>query len=162
MSARIITVGKDAAAMFAAVHAETFPAPWPAADFEKILSAPGAFGLVVAADGPCAVLAAWTAADEAEILTLAVTPDARRRGFGRDLVNAAIAEAGRRGARGLFLEVAADNLAARALYDALGFRQTGRRRSYYHRPGAPPQDALVLRLELAAAPLPLDLHARRP
>jgi ribosomal-protein-alanine N-acetyltransferase len=162
MSARIHTVGPEAAELFAAVHAEAFPKPWPAADFQKLLATPGAFGLVVAADGPCAVLAAWTAADEAEILTLAVTPQARRRGFGRDLVSAAIAEAGRRGARGMFLEVAADNAGARALYEALGFRAAGRRRNYYQNTGGASQDAIVLRLELVVAPAPLDLHARRP
>lgn len=162
MSARILTVGAEAADLFAVVHAEAFPAPWPAGDFQKLLATPGAFGLVVAADGPCAVLAAWTAADEAEILTLAVTPAARRRGFGRDLVAAAIAEAGRRGARGMFLEVAADNHGARALYEALGFRQAGRRRNYYRRAGGVAQDAIVLRLDLVATPAPLDLHARRP
>jgi ribosomal-protein-alanine N-acetyltransferase len=162
MSARILTVGSEAAEIFAAVHAEAFPSPWPAADFRKLLAAPGAFGLVLAADGPCAVLAAWTAADEAEILTLAVTPAVRRRGFARDLVAAAIAEAGRRGARGMFLEVAADNHGARALYEAIGFQAAGRRRNYYRRAGAAPQDAIVLRLELALAPAPLDLHARRP
>lgn len=162
MTARILVVGPEAAELFAAVHAEAFDSPWPAEDFRKLLATPGAFGLVVAADGPCAVLAAWTAADEAEILTLAVTPMARRRGFARDLVGAAIAEAGRRGARGMFLEVAADNSGARALYDGLGFRQAGQRRNYYQRPGGAAQDAIVLRLELATAAAPLDLHARRP
>lgn len=161
MSALISSVGPEAAEMLAVLHAETLGPGWPAAEFQKILSAPGSFCLLVGRDPPLGMLAAWTAADEAEILALAVTTAARRRGYARDLVAAAIAEAGRRGARALFLEVGAGNAPARALYQALGFRQTGKRRNYYNRPSGA-EDALILRLEIAAVPAPLDLHARRP
>ena len=162
MSARITPVGAEGAALLAALHVEAFPPGWPAAEFLKILALPGAFGVVVHAEEPVGMLAAWTAADEAEILTLAVTPAARRRGFARDLVNAAVAEAGRRGARAMFLEVAAGNQPARALYQGAGFKQTGRRRNYYRSPDGGAEDALVLRLELLPARAPLDLPLRRP
>ena len=161
MSALISCVGPEAAEVLAALHADTLGPGWPATEFRKILSAPGSFCLVVGGDPPLGMLAAWTAADEAEILALAVTTAARRRGYARDLVAAAIAEAGRRGARALFLEVGAANAPARALYQTLGFRQAGQRRNYYNRPGGA-EDALILRLDIAAKPAPLDLHARRP
>ena len=92
-------------------------------------------------------------ADEAEILTLAVRPAARRRGVGARLVQ----EGGRlvavRGATRLFLEVAADNDAALSLYRRAGFADAGRRPAYYARPEGARQDALILALNLPT-PLP--------
>ncbi|MDX2234605.1 MAG: GNAT family N-acetyltransferase [Hyphomonadaceae bacterium] len=80
------------------------------------------------------------AADEAEILTLAVAEPARRRGLARALVSRAEAEMRDSGARTFFLEVSAANAAARALYATAGFMETGRRARYYD-DGA---DALIL------------------
>ena len=70
-------------------------------------------------------------ADEAEILTLAVLPAARRQGLGSRLVAACLAEAGAAGAARLHLEVGAGNAAARALYVRAGFVEAGRRAGYY-------------------------------
>jgi ribosomal-protein-alanine N-acetyltransferase len=81
------------------------------------------------------------AAGEAEILTLAVAPRARRQGLGRALVDAAIA---RLGPAELFLEVAADNHAAIALYQQAGFAQAGVRRGYYARSNGA-EDGLILK-----------------
>jgi ribosomal-protein-alanine N-acetyltransferase len=86
------------------------------------------------------------AADEAEILTLAVAPEARRTGLGRALLDAACEAARAAGAVRLFLEVSATNQAARALYDAAGFQQIGRRRRYY----ADGSDALTMSLTLTS------------
>lgn len=87
-----------------------------------------------------------TAAGEGEVLTLAVRPAARRSGVGRGLMDGLAAEAARRGAEVLFLEVAEPNWPARALYEAMGAALVGRRRRYYP-DGA---DALVLRLALSS------------
>lgn len=106
------------------------------------LGLPGSFGLVCP-DGAGLALAR-VAADEAEILTLAVLPEARRRGVGGALLASVAAGAAARGARALFLEVAVGNAPARALYAAAGFVAVGRRRGYY--PGG--EDALVLRQAL--------------
>ena len=66
---------------------------------------------------------------ESEILTFCVHPAQQRRGIGRQLLRQIT-----RVARGdIFLEVAADNTAALALYKKLGFRETGRRAGYYKR-----------------------------
>ena len=92
------------------------------------------------------------AGPEAELLTLAVHPRARRRGLGRALVAAFEAEAAARGAAEVLLEVAATNHAARALYARLGYVAVGRRPGYYRRAGAPPVDALVLRRGLGPRP----------
>ncbi len=84
------------------------------------------------------------AADEAEILTLAVTPDERRRGRGYFLVMKATELARSLGVRSLFLEVSVRNISAYALYTKAGFQEVGRRRHYY----SDLSDALVMRLDL--------------
>ena len=126
-------------APLAALHAACFQDAWDAASLRTTLAAPGAFAFHDR-DG---FVAARVASDEAEILTLAVAPQARGKGLGRALLNAAIAEAQRRGAKAVFLEVGSDNPAALALYAALGFANVGSRKAYY---GA--RDASVLRLLL--------------
>lgn len=84
------------------------------------------------------------AADEAELLTVSVVPEARRAGLGRALLDACEAGARQAGARRMFLEVGAGNAPARALYDGAGYREVGRRRGYYQRPDGSRDDALVL------------------
>jgi len=85
------------------------------------------------------------AGGEAEILTLAVVPQARGQGLGRALLHAAIAQSEALGAEAVFLEVGADNPHALALYAGLGFAKVGLRNAYYTS-----GDALVLRLPLPA------------
>ena len=93
------------------------------------------------------------AGDEAEVITLAVRPSARRRGLARALTTRAVARAASAGATRVFLEVAEDNAAARALYEALGFGEVGSRPRYYARRDGSRVDALLLALNLDR-PLP--------
>ena len=137
-------------APLAAIHAQCFPDPWDARALDDLLATPGTF--LFAGDG--GFILARAAASEAEILTLAVSPKARRAGTGMALVRAAAVQAQDLGAEALFLEVAADNRAARALYDRLGFAQAGLRKGYYAVPGAPARDALILRSNLPLPPGP--------
>ncbi len=149
MSVAIAAAGAEAAGAFAVLHAEgAFEQPWDAPAFAALLSTPGAFGLLAGLSPPAGLLVGWVAADEAEILTLLVAGDRRRQGLGAGLLRAAIAEAGRRGARRIMLEAAADNAAAHALYAGFGFREAGVRRGYYRRPEGF-ADARILRLDLA-------------
>lgn len=134
----------------AALHAESFDAPWSAAALAALLAQPG----VEAAVEDDGFILIRVVAEEAEVLTLAVRPASRRRGLGSRLLARAAARAADRGARTLFLEVAEDNTAARALYDRAGFTPAGRRRGYYARADGPAADALILNLNLAAR-LPL-------
>jgi ribosomal-protein-alanine acetyltransferase len=87
---------------------------------------------------------ALDAADEGEILNLAVAPAMRRTGLGRALVQQMLEALSDRGVRQVFLEVRESNAPARALYAAHGFKEVGRRRQYYRRPV---EDAIVLRLD---------------
>ncbi|MFZ9199513.1 MAG: ribosomal protein S18-alanine N-acetyltransferase [Paracoccaceae bacterium] len=129
-------------AEMAALHARSFttPRPWSEAEIDALLASP----LVFALTRPGAFLLGRVVAGEAELLTIAVHPDQRRAGLGGALVDAFVTEARARGGESAFLEVAASNTAARALYANCGFAPAGRRRGYYHRPDGTSEDALVL------------------
>ena len=127
----------------AAIHAAAFPPRerWGADAISLQLALPGAFGLV---DDRGAMLLGRIAADEAEVLTLAVAPAVRRQGIATALLRAAKDRARALGTRAMFLEVATGNEAALTLYRREGFAAVGRRRRYY----ADASDALVLRVNL--------------
>ncbi len=110
------------------------------AEFADLIASP----LCCLCAGPHGFALARVIAGEAELLTLATDPDHRRRGIAADLLQRVEAAAAERGALDQFLEVAADNVAARALYAKAGYIQIGQRAGYYVRPGADPVDALVL------------------
>lgn len=131
------------AAALAAIHGAAFPPGerWGADAMALQLALPGAFGWLDPAGG---LVLARVAADEAEVLTLAVLPGLRGRGVGRALLGRAMATASGQGALAMFLEVGEDNAPARALYAAAGFAEVGRRPRYY--PGG--GDALLLRRDL--------------
>jgi len=133
----------------AAIHAQCFAEPWTDASIATSLGKPG----VYACGGAYGFVLMRVAADEAEILTLAVVPAARRRGIASALVAMGAREAFERGAKNLFLEVDLTNAAARTLYGRLGFVEVARRKGYYSGGG----DACVLR-----ANLPLPEAATRP
>ena len=133
----------------AALHAEAFSAPWDARAFADLLAQPGVL-LRIEADG---FILIRVVLDEAEILTLAVRPGARRQGLGRRLVERACVAAKDAGAAILFLEVAEDNAAARVLYARAGFVEIGRRKAYYAGPDGRRIDALVLHRDLSVDPV---------
>ena len=139
--------GHEAPAL-AQVHAAAFDHAWSAAEIAQLLDGPGGFALLVETDTPLAFILCRAVAGEAEILTLAVDPAARRRGLARALVDAAAGAARMAGADVMFLEVAHDNLPAIGLYEAAGFARVGLRRGYYDRGLAPAADAIVMRRDL--------------
>ncbi|EYD76454.1 Ribosomal-protein-S18p-alanine acetyltransferase [Rubellimicrobium mesophilum DSM 19309] len=124
------------------LHAAAFAQdrPWTTREFASLLSLPGSLLL----GDHRAVLLGRVTLDEAEVLTLATHPGHRRRGLAAALLAGFEAEARARGAARAFLEVAEDNLPARALYEGHGYAEVGRRRAYYAREGAAPVAALVL------------------
>jgi ribosomal-protein-alanine N-acetyltransferase len=84
------------------------------------------------------------AAGEAEILSIAIAPKQRGRGFARPLLDLNLRRLAGLGARTVFLEVDENNRPARALYRRAGFADVGRRNSYYQSGAA----ALILRRDL--------------
>jgi len=139
-----LSLGPADAPRLAALHVGAFDAPWDAEAFETLLGQPGVFAI----GNDDGFILCRIVVDEAEILTLAVRPAARRGGLGRRLTRAAADLAARGGAETLFLEVAEDNPAAIALYVGTGFEATGRRRGYYARPDGGRCDARLFSLKL--------------
>ena len=129
----------DVAAL-AAIHAEAFEAPWDEASLKSLLSSPGVFG-VAEADG---FILIRVVADEAEILTVAVRPSARRQGLANRLLEQGLVQALALGTQTVFLEVAQSNVAAQGLYHQAGFEKSGLRRGYYAKSDGTHEDALVL------------------
>jgi [ribosomal protein S18]-alanine N-acetyltransferase len=137
----------DASAL-AEVHAAAFDAPWTGEDILRFAEAPGGFAIAAEAETAIAGFILCRAmAGEAEILTLAVRPNQRRRGVAHALVEAAAALAAPT-VDVMFLEVAEDNPGAVALYESTGFSSVGRRGAYYARAGGPAVAAIVMRRTL--------------
>lgn len=135
----------------AALHARLFSPAWDETTWHTLLSDLTSHAYCIgdeAAGRVDAFLIARVAADEAEILSLGVSPHCQRQGHAARLVAAFVEWARRRGVKGIYLEVAEDNAAARTLYARAGFAVVGRRRGYYAITDAPSRDALVLNLEL--------------
>lgn len=137
--------GPETAQRLASLHAQAFDAAWNVQAFTDLLDQTGVFALATE-EG---FILMRVVADEAEILTLAVRPQARQRGLGRALVEHGAVEAGRRGAVRLFLEVAEGNAAAWALYAHSGFIEVGRRARYYAYSDGSATDALILARDLS-------------
>jgi ribosomal-protein-alanine N-acetyltransferase len=144
MKPALFDPAKDDAALLAALHKTSFPAPWDQAAICELLAGLNAFAFFTMAG----FVLARAAAGEAEILTLAVAPPARGQGLGRALLQSAAGHAASLGAASIFLEVGADNPAALALYASLGFGRVGQRKAYY----ASNADAWVLNAQLPLSP----------
>ncbi|MDH3667240.1 MAG: GNAT family N-acetyltransferase [Paracoccaceae bacterium] len=145
------------------VHAAAFAGQgraWSGPEILALISEPRVSLLLAYSEAEDGVLAPAcfalyrVAAGEAELLTLAVAPDARRHGLGRGLVRGFINRAASDGARRLFLQVGAGNAPALGLYTQSGFRECGRRPGYYLRPNGDREDAVAMELTLAAADPP--------
>ena len=124
------------ACVMAALHASCFAKPWTDAAMRQFIAGPDTVCLIAtvhdgSGDSPSGFVVARRAADEAELLTLAVAPHCRRTGLGRTLLQAAMTMLGEAGATQLFLEVEEGNEAAFCLYRALGAKAVGRRPRYY-------------------------------
>jgi [ribosomal protein S18]-alanine N-acetyltransferase len=89
------------------------------------------------------------AADEAEILSIAVAESHRGRGFSNNLLLTHLGHLAGRGIRTVFLEVEENNQPARRLYERTGFGVVGRRERYYRQSGSEALDALLMRRDLS-------------
>jgi [ribosomal protein S18]-alanine N-acetyltransferase len=135
------------AALLAAVHEAAFDDAWDAASFARLLQGPGALALVAeTGGGPAGLVLFHSVPPEAELLSIGVAPDHRRQGWALRLLARAVPVLAAQGVETLFLDVAASNAPAQALYARLGFARTGRRLRYY-RNG---DDALLLTAPLTA------------
>ena len=149
--------GPNEAEALAEIHAEAFQRPWSADDLAVLISDRTVFALAARRES----LFGWRrlsgfvicrmAADEAEVLTIAVRNASRGYGFGRLLMEEALRRLYRDRIASCFLEVDPGNAAAVGLYQSLGFEAVGERKGYYRRAQAPAAAALVMRLRLRPA-----------
>lgn len=148
---RIQPIGVERSAECAAIHAASFTHPWQEADFEQLFVAPGMFadGAIGDKDDRLAgFVLSRIAADEAEVLTIAVAPEWRSRGVATLLLGPHLSSLAANGVTRVFLEVEEENAAARALYANFDFRRVGERKSYYRTADASLKGALLLRRDL--------------
>lgn len=138
----------------ARIHAASFDEVWSGVMLRRILAMPGTVGLVARLQRQ------WTtagfallrvAADESELLSLAVAPEQRGAGVGTLLLRGSIEQARAGGASRLFLEVAEDNDVARRLYQGHGLVPVGRRPDYYRRRDGTTTAAVTMSCDLDAA-----------
>ncbi|WP_201862642.1 GNAT family N-acetyltransferase [Microvirga soli] len=144
-------VGTAAAARLAAIHASAFPRPWGTLDFERMLGERGivADGLFLGrAKKPSGFVLSRIVLDEAEIITVAIAPEARGKGHARILLTPHLDALSRRGVARVHLEVEEGNGPAIALYRRAGFRETRRRAGYYHKADGTKASALTMALDL--------------
>jgi ribosomal-protein-alanine N-acetyltransferase len=131
----------------ARLQARGFYRGWPREDFAAYLADPERTPAYVACDAKRRIVGfamLRLAADEAELMTIAVEPKWRGKGVGAALLEAGLSDLLMSRATRMFLEVAADNAPAIALYRRRGFAEVGRRDGYYPRPDGTPATALVM------------------
>jgi ribosomal-protein-alanine N-acetyltransferase len=138
------------ATRLARLHGASFHRGWGEAEFEDMLSQRNTLvhrlRLGVKFIG---FAVSRIAADEAEILSIAIAPGQRGRGWSRQLLLTHLGHLAGRGVRTVFLEVEENNQPARRLYDRAGFVVAGRRERYYREPGGTELNALVMRRDLS-------------
>jgi ribosomal-protein-alanine N-acetyltransferase len=137
----------DAHAM-ATLHGTSFHRGWSDGEFEHLLLDRNVVAHRAAAGrNVVGFIISRIVREEAEILSIAVAPSRRGKGLARQLLDLNLRQLAGLGARTVFLEVEEGNVPARRLYRRAGFRQVGRRESYY--PTARGAAALILRRDLA-------------
>lgn len=114
------------------IEAKSHSAPWSEPSFRKELDHPHSEFVVALKDGSVVGYAGeWILADEAHITTVAVSPDHRRQGLGRQLMEELSHRAKARGAVCSTLEVRVSNASAIELYEKLGYVRAATRKNYY-------------------------------
>jgi ribosomal-protein-alanine N-acetyltransferase len=141
----------DRATECARLHGQGFAHPWSSMEIAALIANSSTVG--AAALDPIngrlrGFVLSRLAADEAEILTIAVDAALQGRGVGRALLSENLRQAGNAGAKAMFLEVAKDNIPALALYDRFGFTKVGERAGYYRRKDGTRATAVVMRKAL--------------
>jgi len=134
----------------AAIHAKGFYRGWPSNEFASFLSERDT-PVYVACDAKRRIAGfalVRIAADEAELLTIAVDPKWRGKRLGHALLKAAFDDLLMSPARRMFLEVSEDNVAAIKLYERHGFARIASRKGYYPKPDGTAATALVMARDL--------------
>lgn len=145
-SYNLFKMSKEDVEQVAAIEATCFSNPWPKEIFRYEILNPSVFTLVAKEKTfVLGYLVGYPRGAEFHIANIAIRPEYRRRGIGRELLMKALSSARELGCRFAILDVRPSNESAIGLYNQLGFHLVGRRTGYYT---APPEDAWVMRKEL--------------
>ena len=137
------------AAPIAALHGASFRRGWSEEEVESLLIDRHVITHRATAAGKLTgFIMSRRVEDEAEILSVAVAPARRGKGFSRILLNHHLRRLAGLGNRAVFLEVGKDNAPALSLYRRSGFKEVGQRPGYYQHEKKGPVTALVLRRDL--------------
>ncbi len=132
------------------LHAASFHRGWGEGEFEQMLRERNTLvHRLMLGRKVIGFAVSRMAADEAEILSIAVAASHRGRGLSRDLLLTHLGHLAGRGVRTVFLEVEENNAPARRLYERMGFAGAGRRERYYQQPGGEQLNALMMRRDLS-------------
>jgi [ribosomal protein S18]-alanine N-acetyltransferase len=138
------------AAQLAHLHAASFHRGWGEGEFDQMLREQNTLiHRLRQGRHMIGFAASRFAADEAEILSIAVAPEQRGRGLSRDLFLTHLGHLAGRGVRTVFLEVEENNAPARRLYERTGFAAVGRRERYYKDADGADLNALIMRRDLS-------------
>jgi len=138
------------AARLAQLHGASFHRGWGEAEFEAMLTERNTLVHRLRQGRKIIGFAvSRMAADEAEILSIAVAADQRGRGLSRDLLMTHLGHLAGRGVRTIFLEVEENNQPARRLYERAGFAVAGRRERYYREANGEQLNAVLMRRDLS-------------
>lgn len=141
----IIKMTEDHVLPIARLEKLCFSDPWSENSIRYELTNKLSYWLVAVQDGEVlGYIGSQTVLGEADMMNVAVSPDHRRKGVGRALIQRLIDDLKSQGSHILMLEVRVSNTPAITLYEDLGFVQVGRRPNYYRNPK---EDALILRKE---------------
>lgn len=135
----------------AAIHAACFARGWSVEEMDQLLSDRSVIACALYREGrerPVGFAASRIAADEAEVLSVAVIETRRGAGGGGALLARHLGRLAGEGVRRVALEVDEDNAAALALYARFGFAEVGRRQAYYRRADGSRGSAKVLALDM--------------
>ena len=132
MTMPLVVLRPDDAGRVAMLHAAGFSDPWSPSAFRDLLKESTSLGLGIEQHGGLVgFVLVQIVAGEADILTITTAPELKRTGIATQLMQGLLSRLGERAIARITLDVAEDNMPARALYDRLGFTRDGRRPNYY-------------------------------
>lgn len=150
---RITAPNEPAYALMAQIHRRAFEPQgdriWKADAFRQLVESPGMQAAVFHLDNmPVALCLYRIVAGEAELITIAVDPACRGRGYAREILHYLEQELRLHGVETMFLEVRSDNLAAIAIYERFGVEDIGVRPNYYQNKNGKKIDARLFSLNV--------------
>ena len=138
------------AAKLSQLHGASFHRGWGEGEFESLLAERNTFTQrLMLGRTPVGFIISRLAADEAEILSVAIAQAQRGRGYSRELLANHLGHLAGRGIRHVFLEVEENNQPAVRLYQRAGFATVGRREQYYRDAHGGKLNALIMQRDLS-------------